>query len=65
LLRPFVHVAVACAVRLLPVSLAGAGALPALYHYDAQGRLIAETSASGAPRREYIYLGDAPVAVIQ
>lgn len=36
-----------------------------IYHYDAQGRLISETSASGTPQREYIYLGDAPVAVIQ
>jgi len=36
-----------------------------VYHYDAQGRLIAETSASGTFRKEYIYLGDIPVAVIQ
>jgi YD repeat-containing protein len=36
-----------------------------IYHYDAQGRLISETSASGTPQREYIYLGDTPVAVIQ
>jgi YD repeat-containing protein len=36
-----------------------------IYHYDSQGRLISETSASGTPQREYIYLGDTPVAVIQ
>jgi len=36
-----------------------------VYHYDAQGRLIAETSAGGAVRKEYIYLGEIPVAVIQ
>jgi len=36
-----------------------------VYHYDSQGRLIAETSAAGATRKEYIYLGDIPVAVIQ
>jgi hypothetical protein len=30
-----------------------------------QVRLIAETSASGAVRKEYIYLGEIPVAVIQ
>ncbi len=36
-----------------------------IYHYDAQGRLISETSSSGTPQREYIYLGDTPVAVIQ
>jgi YD repeat-containing protein len=36
-----------------------------LYHYDTQGRLIAETSATtGAIQKEYIYLGDIPVAVI-
>jgi YD repeat-containing protein len=36
-----------------------------IYHYDSQGRLISETSSSGTPQREYIYLGDTPVAVIQ
>lgn len=36
-----------------------------VYHYDAQGRLIAESSASGQVQKEYIYLGDTPVAVIQ
>ena len=36
-----------------------------IFHYDAQGRLIAETSPTGTPQKEYIYLGDLPVAVIQ
>ena len=36
-----------------------------VFHYDAQGRLIAESGASGHVRKEYIYLGDIPVAVIQ
>jgi YD repeat-containing protein len=36
-----------------------------VYHYDSQGRLIAESSASSATQKEYIYLGDIPVAVIQ
>jgi YD repeat-containing protein len=36
-----------------------------IYHYDAQGRLISETRATdGAVRKEYIYLGDIPVAII-
>jgi hypothetical protein len=37
-----------------------------LYHYDAQGHLIGE-SATGTSKfaREYIYLGDQPVAVMQ
>lgn len=37
-----------------------------VYHYDAQGHLIGE-SAAGATQfsREYIYLGDQPVAVMQ
>lgn len=36
-----------------------------VYHYDAQGHLIAETSRTGTVLREYIYLEDNPVAVIQ
>jgi YD repeat-containing protein len=36
-----------------------------VYHYDAQGRLIAESSAGGQAWKEYVYLGDIPVAVIQ
>lgn len=36
-----------------------------VYHYDAQGRLIAESSTSGQIQKEYLYLGDTPVAVIQ
>lgn len=36
-----------------------------VYHYDAQGRLIAESNSAGAPLKEYIYLGDIPVAVLQ
>ena len=36
-----------------------------MYHYDAQGKLIAESNASGTVQKEYIYLGDTPVAVIQ
>ena len=36
-----------------------------VFHYDAQGRLIAESNAAGAVQKEYIYLGDIPVAVIQ
>jgi YD repeat-containing protein len=36
-----------------------------IYHYDSQGRPISETSATdGAVRKEYIYLGDIPVAII-
>jgi YD repeat-containing protein len=36
-----------------------------VFHYDKEGRLIAESSPGGATRKEYIYLGDIPVAVIQ
>ncbi len=36
-----------------------------VYHYDAQGRLIAESTAAGAVQKEYIYLGDIPVAIVQ
>jgi YD repeat-containing protein len=36
-----------------------------LFHYDAAGQLIAETDPAGALKREYLYLGDIPVGVIQ
>jgi YD repeat-containing protein len=36
-----------------------------VFHYDRDGRLIAESSPSGAIQKEYIYLGDIPVAVAQ
>ena len=36
-----------------------------VFHYDTGGRLIAETSPSGQVRKEYFYLGDVPVGVIQ
>jgi YD repeat-containing protein len=36
-----------------------------VYHYDKEGRLIAESSPGGTIQKEYIYLGDIPVAVIQ
>jgi YD repeat-containing protein len=36
-----------------------------VYHYDTQGRLIAETDPAGALKREVIYLGDIPVAVVR
>ncbi|MBI3041815.1 MAG: RHS repeat protein [Betaproteobacteria bacterium] len=36
-----------------------------VYHYDVQGRLIAESSAGGQMQKEYLYLGDIPLAVIQ
>ena len=33
------------------------------YHYDLEGRLLAETDASGQTRAEYLYLGHAPLAL--
>jgi YD repeat-containing protein len=36
-----------------------------VYHYDRQGRLIAETDPGGGLKREIVYLGDLPVAVVQ
>lgn len=36
-----------------------------VYHYDSQSHLIAETSPTGTVQREYVYVGDTPVAVIQ
>jgi len=34
-----------------------------LFHYDAQGHLIAETGPAGNTLAEYLYLGDIPVAI--
>jgi RHS repeat-associated protein len=34
-----------------------------VYHYDAAGRVIAETRPDGTPLRDYVYLGNALVAV--
>ncbi len=36
-----------------------------VFHYDVQGRLISESTPGGQVRKEYLYLGDIPVAVIQ
>jgi len=36
-----------------------------VYHYDRQGKLIAETDAAGSLKREIIYLNDIPLAVVQ
>jgi YD repeat-containing protein len=36
-----------------------------VFHYDTNGKLIAETDPGGALRRELIYLGDIPVGVVQ
>jgi len=34
------------------------------YHYDAAGRLIAESDAAGNVQKEYVWLGETPVAMI-
>jgi YD repeat-containing protein len=36
-----------------------------VFHYDTRGHLIAESDPGGAVKREYIYLGDIPVGVLQ
>jgi YD repeat-containing protein len=36
-----------------------------VYHYDDRGHLIAESTAAGVILKEYVYLGDIPVAVLQ
>jgi RHS repeat-associated protein len=38
--------------------------LPRVFHYDLVGRLIAESTTTGEVLREYVYLGDVPVALI-
>jgi YD repeat-containing protein len=41
------------------------GADDRIFHYDIKGHLIAESDPGGGTKREYIYLGDIPLAVIQ
>jgi YD repeat-containing protein len=41
------------------------GSLDTLYHYDQAGHLLGESNASGAMVREYVWLDDIPVAVLQ
>jgi YD repeat-containing protein len=36
-----------------------------VYLYDSRGRLIAEAGPGGNARREYVYLNDIPIAVVQ
>ena len=36
-----------------------------VYLYDMRGRLIAETDPGGMVKREYLYLNDIPLAVVQ
>ncbi len=36
-----------------------------VFQYDTRGRLIAETDPGGTLKREYLYLGDIPVGVVQ
>ncbi|MDR0234050.1 MAG: RHS repeat protein [Zoogloeaceae bacterium] len=35
------------------------------YHYDKAGRLVAESNSAGEVTKEYLWLDDLPLAVIQ
>ena len=39
-----------------------AGATTTVFHHDAAGRLLAETTADGTPIRSYVWFGDEPLA---
>ncbi len=41
------------------------GVTDTIYHYDPMGRLLAESTADGRIEREYLWLEDIPVAVLQ
>lgn len=43
----------------------GTNGTDVLYHYDQAGQLLAESNASGTIVREYVWLDDIPVAVLQ
>ena len=36
-----------------------------VYHYDGRGQLIGESTPQGVFQKEYVYLGDIPVALFQ
>ena len=42
-----------------------AGGLTTVFHYDRQGRLIAESATDGTILREYIYFDDEPLALLE
>lgn len=41
------------------------GGADTVFHYDLQGRLIAESAPDGSNIRDYVWLGDLPLAVVQ
>ena len=41
------------------------GTTTTLYHYDRDGHVIAESTTTGVPAAEYVYLGDTPLAVFR
>jgi len=51
--------------RKVTTAAAPQGAQTVFYHYDPQGRLIAETSGTGAALRTYVWRDDAPLAQIE
>ena len=42
-----------------------AGSVTTVFHYDRQGRLIAESATDGTILREYIYFNDEPLALVE
>ena len=41
-----------------------AGGTSTVFHYDAQGQLIAESDTAGTVRKEYVYLAGQPIAIL-
>ena len=52
-------------VRKVTTASAPQGALTVIYHYDQQGHLLAETSATGTALRTYVWRDDTPIAQIE
>ncbi|PWT74635.1 MAG: hypothetical protein C5B46_03705 [Proteobacteria bacterium] len=46
------------------VSKTPAGAAPTVFHYDQRGHLIAESSVQGPMLKEYVWLDDQPIALV-
>ena len=47
------------------VPLAGGGTTDTGYHYDLAGHLIGESDGTGKVTRDYLWLDDTPLAVMQ
>lgn len=51
--------------RVVKTAPGASGPVTTIFHYDVRGHLIAESDPFGAVKREYLYLDEMPIGVIQ